>query len=135
MSRCELVKVYCLCVRAAVCDNDRLSAHSNVEPRPALILIHYLYFPLLAHTHTQLRDGANRIQHMYAAHSAVKGDGACGEVSFTGQCLILTSPNEPLHYTTKNMTECRDGNKLDQVILQFNDSDKHTDSFLLQKYP
>lgn len=89
-----------------VCDNDRLSPHSDVEPEPALILIHYLYFP-------QLADCANRIQHMHSRHAALKGDGACGVVSFTGQCLThTTAQNEPIFFN------------LHWVLLHFNGCDK-----------
>lgn len=106
----------CVCERVGVCDNDRLSPHSDVEPEPALILIHYLYFP-------QLADCANRIQHMHSRHAAIKGDGACGVVSFTGQCLTLTAQNEPLHFN-KNTAKYRDEKSPHGVMLHFNGCDK-----------
>lgn len=89
------------CVWVCVCDNDRLSPHGDVEPEPALILIHYLYFPRLAVC-------ANRTQHTHGRHT--NGDGACGDASFTGQCLTLTVQNEPI-YRNNNMTKYRDGKK------------------------
>lgn len=84
-SECIFLEVYCIwrmcvhmcvrllvsvfepvCVWVGVCDNDRLPTRSNVLPEPALILIHYLYFPQMAHhftqihtnTHWQLREAA-----------------------------------------------------------------------------
>lgn len=101
-------------VWVGICDNDRLSPHSDVEPEPALILIHYLYFPRLA-------DCANRTQHTHGRHT--NGDGACGAVSFTGQCLTLTAQNEPI-YCNNNMTKYWDEKKsLHWATLHFNGRD------------
>lgn len=125
----------CVCVRAGVCDNDRLPPHSNVgawassdiNPLPVLPSTGR-QFLTYTHTHSSTlaaqRDCANRIQHMYSRHAAVKGDGACGVVSFTGQCLTLTAQNEPIHFN-KNMTKYRDEKRLHWVILHFNGCDKY----------
>ncbi len=69
---------------------------------------------------------------MHSRHAAVKGDGACGAVSFTGQCLTLTAQNEPIHFN-KNMTNYRDEKRLHWVILHFNGCDKFY--FILQMSP